>query len=157
VKCKKCGGRGRHGTEMLYCDDCNRKGWFTCKACKRGTVPCFACAERPVTPVFCPHCKGGKKHPCNGCTAGSYLAWERTAEWSLELNHFDQARAFGEAARLRCRQRYYRAVEALDTGEDHEQRKKYIRVIEEERDQELARLDGFLKDVDTAEEAAGNE
>ena len=153
--CSKCDARGRQGTQKMKCDKCRMKGSFPCRTCDRGTVPCSTCAEEPVAPVECPHCGGKKKHPCNGCNAGAYLAWERTGEWFLQEEEPARAKTWFEAARLRCEKRYDEFIESFDKDEKLERRAKFISVLKGERKQELERLDRLLGEAGEAEKAAG--
>ena len=146
LACKKCGGRTRFGPQKANCEDCKRKGVLVCGDCVQGVVPCPLCWLLPVgEPSLCPDCQGKKEHPCNGCGAGAYLAWELAAQTLVREGDPEQAALWVAEACVRCEARYDKAIESRPAKEGDELSAKIQRALEAERRRELGRLRSLLR------------
>ena len=159
--CQYCFGPGK--TIDGRCFECRSQGTVSCGKCESGSLECRDCLGASLKSTACPHCSGKKRHPCNGCGHGGYLAWEAAAELLADAGRFEESVRWLEAARSRCIRRYENA-KRLDRYQDErytaewndfmksafrrwDLRARLIKAVEADKLSELERLDGLIEEA----------
>ena len=115
--CGACGSDGKLGTPYDLrgkCNDCRKRGYLRCKACKRGTETCRTCAGEGTARVPCGRCFGLGHGFCPGCDGERGVSWVIAGERLLAAGEADVGLVYLEFGIERERRRLERELGALE-------------------------------------------